>query len=44
MASSHNQVELIGNLTADPQVKETPTGQMVASFSVATSRKWKDAA
>ncbi len=43
MASSHNQVELIGNLTADPQVKETPTGQMVATFSVATSRKWKDA-
>lgn len=43
MASSHNQVELIGNLTADPQVKETPTGQKVATFSVATSRKWKDA-
>lgn len=43
MASSHNQVELIGNLTADPQVKTTPTGQKVATFSVATSRKWKDA-
>lgn len=43
MASSHNQVELIGNLTADPQIKETPTGQKVATFSVATSRKWKDA-
>ena len=42
MASSHNQVELIGNLTADPQIKETPTGQKVATFSVATSRKWKD--
>jgi len=43
MASSHNQVELIGNLTADPQCKETPTGQKVVTFSVATSRKWKDA-
>lgn len=42
MASSHNQVELIGNLTADPMIKETPTGQKVATFSVATSRKWKD--
>lgn len=43
MASSLNKVQLIGNLTADPEVRETPNGQKVATFSVATSRKWKDA-
>ena len=43
MASSLNKVQLIGNLTADPEVRETPNGQKVATFSVATNRKWKDA-
>lgn len=43
MASSLNKVQLIGNLTADPDVRETPNGQKVATFSVATNRKWKDA-
>ncbi len=42
MASSLNKVQLIGNLTADPEVRETPNGQKVASFSIATNRKWKD--
>lgn len=42
MASSLNKVQLIGNLTADPDVRETPNGQKVATFSVATNRKWKD--
>lgn len=43
MSNSLNKVQIIGNLTADPEVKETPNGQKVATFSVATNRKWKDA-
>ena len=43
MANSLNKVQLIGNLTADPEVRETPNGQKVATFSVATNRRWKDA-
>jgi single-strand DNA-binding protein len=37
-----NKVILIGNLGRDPEVRSTPSGQPVASFSLATSRKWKD--
>ncbi|MFH1193108.1 MAG: single-stranded DNA-binding protein [Candidatus Jorgensenbacteria bacterium] len=35
-----NKVFLIGRLTADPQLRNTTTGQSVASFSVATNRTW----
>lgn len=42
MANSLNKVQLIGNLTADPEIRETPNGQKVATFSLATNRKWKD--
>lgn len=42
MANSLNKVQLIGNLTADPEIKETPNGQKVASFSLATNKSWKD--
>lgn len=44
MARDLNKVMLIGRLTQDPEVRTTPTGQTVATFSVATSRQWKDAA
>lgn len=37
-----NKVMLIGNLTADPQLRTIPSGQSVASFSIATNRRWKD--
>ncbi|HEX4952341.1 MAG TPA: single-stranded DNA-binding protein [Thermoanaerobaculia bacterium] len=37
-----NKVFLIGNLGRDPEVRTTTSGQPVASFSVATSRRWKD--
>jgi single-strand DNA-binding protein len=37
-----NKVILIGNLGRDPEVRSTPSGQPVATFSLATSRKWKD--
>lgn len=39
-----NKVMLIGRLTADPQTRTLPTsGRNVASFSLATGRKWKSA-
>jgi single-strand DNA-binding protein len=40
--NSLNKVQLIGNLTADPEIKQTPNGQFVANFSIATNRTWKD--
>ncbi len=43
MSNSLNKVQIIGNLTAEPEVRETPNGQKVATFSVATNRRWKDA-
>ena len=35
-----NKVFILGNLTRDPEVRTTPGGQQVASFSVATNRVW----
>lgn len=37
-----NKVQLIGNLTRDPELKSLPSGIKVASFSLATNRSWKD--
>jgi len=37
-----NKVLLIGNLGRDPEMRSLPSGQPVANFSLATSRKWKD--
>jgi single-strand DNA-binding protein len=37
-----NKVMLIGNVTRDPELRSTPSGQSVASFSLATNRVWKD--
>ncbi len=42
MAKSFNQAILVGNLTRDPELRTTPNGQSVASFSVATNRVWQD--
>lgn len=39
-ARSWNKVELIGNLTRDPELRYTPTGTAVATFSVATNRSF----
>lgn len=41
MARSLNRVQLIGNLTRDPELRYTPQGTAVATFSVATNRQWK---
>src|SRR3989339_236745 len=35
-----NKVILIGNLTRDPELKETQGGQKIATFGVATNREW----
>jgi single-strand DNA-binding protein len=41
MASkSLNKVELIGNLTRDPELKYTPQGTAVCTFGLATNRTW----
>ena len=37
-----NRVEIIGNLTRDPELRFTPSNQAVASFAVATNRRYKD--
>jgi len=39
-----NKIIVIGNLGRDPEMKYTPTGQPVTTFSVASSRKYKTAA
>ncbi|MBI2450708.1 MAG: single-stranded DNA-binding protein [Candidatus Nealsonbacteria bacterium] len=38
-----NKVILIGNLAADPELRNTPTGKSVCNFRIATNRVWKDA-
>lgn len=38
-----NKVILGGRMTADPELKQTPQGTSVTSFSVAVNRKGKDA-
>ena len=40
MARSLNRVQLIGNLTRDPELRYTPAGTAVCSFSIATNRSW----
>jgi len=37
-----NKVTLMGNLTRDPEVRTTPNGQTVTSFSLALNRSWND--
>lgn len=40
MARSLNKVQLIGNLTRDPELKYTPQGTAVCTFGLATNRSW----
>ena len=40
MARSLNRVQLIGNLTRDPELRYTPQGTAVCSFGMATNRSW----
>ncbi|HTE57520.1 MAG TPA: single-stranded DNA-binding protein [Verrucomicrobiae bacterium] len=41
MARSFNQVILMGNLTRDPELRQTPNGTSVTSFSLALNRSYK---
>ena len=41
--ASLNKVILIGNLTKDPELKQTPSGTSVVSFSIGVSRKYSGA-
>ena len=43
MAKSVNKVILLGNVGKDPEIRSTPGGTKVASFSIATSERQKDA-
>lgn len=36
-----NKVIIVGNLGRDPEMRYTPSGSPVTSFSVAVSRKWR---
>ncbi|MBQ9429254.1 MAG: single-stranded DNA-binding protein [Clostridia bacterium] len=38
--ASFNKVILIGNMTADPELKQTPSGVSVCSFSIAINRRY----
>jgi single-strand DNA-binding protein len=40
MARSLNRVQLIGNLTRDPELRYTPNGRPVCTFGIATNRNW----
>ena len=38
----YNKVILVGNLTRDVELKNLPSGSSVATFGLATNKKWKD--
>lgn len=42
MAINLNRVEVVGNLTRDPEMRYTPNGKGVAGFAVATNRRYQD--
>ncbi|MBI5754945.1 single-stranded DNA-binding protein [Candidatus Peregrinibacteria bacterium] len=42
MAMSLNRAQVIGNLTRDPEIRQTQGGKTVASFGVATNFSWTD--
>jgi single-strand DNA-binding protein len=36
-----NNVDLVGNITRDPELRYTPSGQPVATFGLAVNRRWQ---
>lgn len=42
MSRSLNKVQLIGNLTRDPELRYTPSGTAVCTIGLATNRSWTD--
>jgi single-strand DNA-binding protein len=43
MARSLNKVMIIGHLGRDPEMRYTPSGKPVTTYTVATGRLWKSA-
>jgi len=39
-----NSVTVVGNITRDPELRFTPSGQAVASFGIAVNRRWQNRA
>ena len=39
----YHKITIVGYLGRDPDMRYTPNGSPVTNFSVATSRKWKNA-
>jgi single-strand DNA-binding protein len=37
-----NSVTLVGNITRDPELRFTPSGQATASFGLAVNRRWQN--
>ena len=44
MVGSVNKVILLGNLGRDPEIRSMQSGSKMATFSMATSKRWKDKA
>ncbi len=44
MVGSVNKVILLGNLGKDPEIRSLQSGSKMATFSIATSKRWKDKA
>jgi single-strand DNA-binding protein len=42
--ANDNSVTIVGNVTRDPELRFTPTGQATATFGVAVNRVWTDRA
>ena len=40
--SNGNHVSIVGNLTRDPELRFTPSGQATANFGVAVNRRWQN--
>lgn len=41
---SDNTTTLVGNVTRDPEIRYTPSGQTVATFGLAVNRRWQNKA
>lgn len=42
MAMDLNKVQIIGRITQDIELRQTPNGQSVTTLSIATNRSWTD--
>jgi single-strand DNA-binding protein len=40
--SNGNSVTLVGNITRDPELRFTPSGQATATFGLAVNRRWQN--